>query len=325
MTRDRIAAYLAGALALTGLLATSWVEAQSYPVKPVRIVVGFSPGSATDITARLLAPKLSEAWGQPVVVENRSGAGGVVAASLVAKAAPDGYTLMLVSAAFAITAALNPNQSYDALRDFVGVAQIGATTGSLVVGPSLGVRSVKELIALAQAQPGKLFFGSAGAGSGIHMTAERFRMAAGIKAVHVPFKGQPEMLVDIMAGRIHYGAPSLGPALPLIKEGRLIALAVLDTQRSVLLPDVPAITEILPSFERDAAHGLLAPAGTPRRIVDQISRSVARAVALPDLNQKLQSIGFVPAPTSPAEYDRILRSMIVTFTRVGKEAGVQLH
>jgi len=302
---------------------TSTRSGQAYPSKPVRIVVPFSAGSATDISARMIGPRLSERWGQAVIVENRPGAGGTLAAAAVAKATPDGHTLLLISAAFAIGAVLNANLPYDPLKDFVGVTQIGFTTGVLAVAPALGVKSVKDLIALAQERPGKILFGSAGAGSGLHMTAERFRFAAGINAVHVGFKGQPEMLIEILAGRVHYGFPSLGPALPFIKDGRLLALAVVTPQRSPLLPDVPAMAEVLPGFERDATHALLAPAKTPRHIVNQISKDVARVLDLPDVKQQMQAMSFVPAPTTPEEYDRILRGLIVTFTKVARDAGLK--
>ena len=294
-----------------------------FPIKPVRIVVGFSAGSATDISARMIGPRLSEKWGQPVIVENRTGAGGTVAAAVVARATPDGHTLLLISAAFAIGAVLNANLPYDPLKDFTGVTQIGTTSGVLVVAPALGVRSVKELISLAQERPGKIFFGSAGAGSGIHMTAERFKMLTGLKTVHVGFKGQPEMLLEILAGRIHYGFPSLGTSLHFITDGRLLALAVVTTKRSPLLPDVPTMAEVLPGFERDASHALLAPAGTPRAVLNQISRDVASVLDLLEVKQQMQAMTFEPAPTSPEEYDRILRSMIDTFTKVAKAAGMR--
>jgi tripartite-type tricarboxylate transporter receptor subunit TctC len=294
-----------------------------FPAKPVRIVVGFSPGSATDITARMLGPRLSELWGQPVVVENRAGAGGTLAATVVARAAPDGYTLLLTSAAFAIAAALRTDLPYDSLKDFAGVTQVGFTSGVLTVAPSLGVKSVKELIALGKAQPDKLLFGSAGAGSGIHLTAERFRMAAGIRAVHVGFRGQPEMLIDLAAGRIHYAFPSLGPVMPFIKDGRVLAIAVVTAKRSPLLPDVPAMTEVLPTFERDASHAILAPARTPRPILNQISRDVARVMDLPEVKRQMEAMSFEPAPTTPEEYDRLLRKLIATFIEVGKATGLR--
>ena len=322
LQRAAFATLIATGIAVTA--AQGIAQAQPYyPTKPVRIVVGFSAGSATDITARMIAPRLAEKWRQPVIVENRPGAGGTLAAAMVAKATPDGHTLALISAAFAIGAVLHANLPYDPLKDFVGVAQIGASTGALTVAPALGVKSVKELIALAQERPGKIFYGSAGAGSGIHMTAERFKMLAGNKTVHVAFKGQPEMLIEIMAGRIHYGFPGLGPALGMIKDGRLVALAVVTLKRSPLLPDVPTMVEVLPGFERDASHGLLAPAGTPRRILNQISKDLAGVLDLPEVKQQMQVISFEPAPTGPEEYDRIIRSMIGIFSKVVVAAGLR--
>jgi tripartite-type tricarboxylate transporter receptor subunit TctC len=296
---------------------------QAWPTRPVRIIVAFSPGSASDIIARLLAPKLSDLWGQPVVIENRSGAGGSIAFAMAAQASPDGYTLVLVTSSFAINAILRPNVGYDPLRDFASVVQIGYPTGVLVVSPSLGVKSVKALAALAQERPGKILFGSSGAGSGIHMSAERFRMVAGIKTTHVAFKGQPEMLIEILAGRVHYGLPSLGPSLAMIRDGRLLALAVLTPKRSPLLPDVPAMIEILPAFRRDVTNAFMVPAKTPRVIVNKINKDVARVLELPDLKKQLEAIDFVPAPTTPEGFDEILRGMLVTFEEVARAAGLK--
>jgi tripartite-type tricarboxylate transporter receptor subunit TctC len=296
---------------------------QPWPTRPVRLLVGFSPGSATDITARLLAPKLGELWGQPVVVENRSGAGSSIASTIGAQATPDGYTILQISAAFAINAVLRSNSGYDPLRDFASVAQIGYSTGALVVTPTLGVKTVKELIAVANERPGKILYGSAGAGSGIHFTAERFRMSAGIKTTHVAFKGQPEMLIEILAGRVHYGIPGLGPALGMIRDGRLIALAMVTPKRSSLLPEVPALVEILPTFRRDASHALMVPAKTPRHIINKISRDAARVLEMPDVKKQMEAIDFIPAPTSPEEFDKILRGMLVTFDEVARAAGLK--
>jgi tripartite-type tricarboxylate transporter receptor subunit TctC len=289
----------------------------------VRIITGFSAGSATDISARILAPKLADLWGQPVVVENRTGAGGSIAAAMAAQATPDGYTILLISASFAITAVLRSNVGYDPLRDFASVTQIGYSTGVLTITPSLGVKSVKELIALANERPGKVLYGSAGAGSGIHMTAERFRMSAGIKATHVAFKGQPEMLIEIIAGRVHYGFPGLGPALHLIKDGRLLALAMVTPKRSPLLPDIPTMIEILPSFRRDASHALMVPAKTPRQIINKISRDAARVIDMPEVKKQMEAIDFIAAPTTPEEYDKILRAQLVTFDEVARSAGLK--
>lgn len=324
MKYARLLAVLAGAIAACVVFAPEALAAErKFPERPVRIVVPFSPGSATDITARMIGRPLSERWGQPVVIENRSGAGGTLAAASVAQATPDGHTLLLVSAAFAIGAVLNASLPYDPLKDFTGVAQIGISAGLLAVTPALGVKSVKELIAAAHERPGKILFGSAGAGSGIHMTAERFKFAAGINTTHVAFKGQPEMLIEIIAGRIHYGFPSVGPALPFIKDGRLLALAAVTPRRIPVLPDVPAMTEVLPGFERDASHALIAPAKTPRHVVNQISKDVAHVLALPEVKRQMDAMSFEPAPTTPEEYDRILRGLIKTFSKVARDAGLK--
>ena len=296
--------------------------AQTWPVRPVRLVVGFTTGGPVDISARILAPKLAELWGQPVVVENRSGAGGSIATVLVAQSTPDGYTLLLTSASLAINAVLRSNAGYDPVRDFVSVSQIGYSTSAIVVGPSLGIKSVKELIALAHERPGKILYGSAGAGSGTHMTTERFNLAAGIKGTHVAYKGQSEMVIEILAGRLHFGVPTLGVALGMIKDGRLRALAVVTPKRSPLLPDVPAVVEILPSYRRDAAHMIMAPAKTPRTIVNKISRDVARVLDMPDVKKQMDTMDFIPAASTPEELDKILRDMLVTFKEVAHAAGL---
>ena len=236
---------------------------------------------------------------------------------------PDGYTLLATSPAFAIAAALNPGLPYDPLKDFAGVSEIGYSTTALVVTPSLGVKTVKELIALAHAKPGFLLFGSAGAGSATHIGAERFRSAAGIKAQHVGFKGQPEFLIEIVAGRIHFGSAGLGPALPFLKDGRLVAIAVATPQRSQLLPDVPAAPEVLPGWGGDGSHAWLAPAATPLAIRAQIGREMARALAHAEVKERLINIGFQIAPTTPEEHEKNLRSDIAAFSRIVKESGLR--
>jgi tripartite-type tricarboxylate transporter receptor subunit TctC len=303
--------------------ATGFAHAQqkSFPNKPVRwVTVG--AGSQNDLVARIVSPKLSELWGQPIVIENRTGAGGAFAAATVAKAVPDGYTLLMLSNQFAIGAAVHKNLPYDAIRDFNAVTQIGFSTSALVVPPSLGVRSVKELVALAHAKSGQIFFATSGAGSGVHMNCERFKLAAGIKAVHVAFKSSAEAVIEVVTGRVQFSILPLGPALPFIKDGRLLALGVANPQRSPLLPDVPAIAEVLPDYQRDGSYGLLAPAGTPRAILNQISKDVARVLEFPEVKERLNAMGFVPAPSTPEEFDRAVRADIATFTRVAKLAGM---
>jgi len=294
-----------------------------FPAKPVRLVVPFAPGSQSDVLARVIGPKLSELWGQPVLVETRTGAGGTIAAALVAKATPDGHTLLITTTGFTIGAASQPSLPYDPLKDIVGVTQLGYSTSALVVAPSLGVKSVKELIALAQAKPGQVLFSSSGAGGGSHMSGERFRLAAGIKVQHVGFKGASESVLEVMAGRIHFCIQSLAAGLVLIRDGRLLALAVVTPQRSPLLPDVPAMAEVLPGYERDGSFPLLAPGGTPLTVRRQISRDVARVFELPDVKERLQGMGFMPAPTTPEEHDRILREQIKAFSRIAVEVGLK--
>ena len=296
---------------------------QPYPVKPIRLVVAFSPGGTPDTLARLIAPKIAENWKQPIVIENRTGAGGTIASAIVAKAPADGYTLLAHSNGFAITAAITPNLSYDPKKDFVGVASIGYSTTLLVVSPQLGVKSVKELIALANAQPGKVFFGSAGAGSGTHLNAERFRMAAGIKATHVAFKGQPEFLLEIVAGRVQFGVAGLGPSMAHIKEGRLIPLAVVLPKRAPTLPDVPAAPEVLQGWGRDGLSQVwLAPTGTPRSIVNRLNKEVERVLALPDVKERLQSYDFHITPITPEDMDKQLHVDIDNFRKIGLAAGL---
>ena len=303
--------------------AQSQVNAQKWPERPVRIVIGFSAGSSTDFTARVIGPKLSELWKQPVVYENRSGAGGSLANAMVAKATPDGYTLSMISASFAVNAVLSAKAPYDPVKEFAAVAQVGYSTSVLTVSSSLGIKTVKELIAMAHASPGKFFFGSTGAGSGTHMTTVRFNMAAGIKPTHVAFKGQPELLIEIVTGRVHFGIPGLGASLPMIREGKLVPLAVVTPKRAPQLPDVPAMTEVLPTFERDATHGIMAPAGTPRAVCEKISRDIARVLENPEVRKQFEAINFVPAHMPPDEYQKLILALLVNFERVAREAGLK--
>jgi tripartite-type tricarboxylate transporter receptor subunit TctC len=267
---------------------------------------------------------MSEAWGQPVVLEARPGASGTLAASIVAKTAPDGYTMLATSSAFAITAVANPGLSYDPLKDFAGVGEIGYGTTVLVVSPSLGVKTVKEFIALANTRAGKpLLFGSVGAFSSTHLNAERVKLAAGIKAQHVGFKGQSEFVIEIVADRIHFGCPGLMVALPMIRDGKLVPLVVASAQRAPQLPQVPSAPEALPAWGRDGSQTWLAPAGTPLAIRQQISREMARNLALPEVKERLQNLGFYAAPTTPEEHEKNLRADIVLFARLVKETGLK--
>jgi tripartite-type tricarboxylate transporter receptor subunit TctC len=280
-------------------------------------------GSPSDILTRTVAPRLAEMWGQPVVIENRPGAAGTIAAAILSKAAPDGYTLLLISAQFTIGAAMHTNLPYDPLKDFAGVTQIGFSTSVLPVHPTLGPKTLKEFVAYAQARPGKILFSSGGAGSSTHLNAERFNVAAGIKAVHVGYKGTPDALLEVAGGRVQYCIVGLGSAMPLIKDGKLLALAVSTPQRSPLLPDVPVIADVVPGFGRDGSHSLIAPAGTPMAIRNQIARDVARVFEQPDVREKLFAQAYHPAPTTPLEHDKILREQIIGFGEIIKRLGLK--
>lgn len=315
------------AAAATGILLVTMSGVaraqQEYPAKPIRLVIAFGPGSASDILSRLIAAKMSDAWGQPIVYENRVGAGGSLGAAIVAKAAPDGYTLLATSVSFAINAALRTDLTYDSIKGFAGVSEIGYGTGVIVASPALGVKSVADLVALSKAKPGFLLFGTAGAGSGTHMGAERFKAVTGIKAQHVAFKGQPEFIIEIMAGRIHFASTGLTVALPFIRDGKLVALVVNRPDRSPLVPDVPSVPEAAPGWGRDGAFAWLAPAGTPLAIRTKVSAAMRRALALPDIKERLDNLGFQPAPTTPEEHERNLRADIETFTKIARQIGLR--
>lgn len=317
------------AIAAAGIAAADGAQAATsepaFPSKPIRIVVPFTPGSATDIIARVVAPGLAERWGRPVVMENRPSAGGIVACTIVAEATPDGHTLLVTGSNFAGSAALYAGKlPYDPVRDFSGVTQFATTPLVLVVASSLGVKSVKELIALAGEKKGQLNFGSTGLGSGPHYGAELFNLAAGIRAVHVPYRGSPESLTDLMAGRVHFILSPVLAVSPLVKGGRLLALGVTTTYRAQALPDVPTIAEAgLTGFEYQGWYGMLAPGRTPRKIVNLLNADAGRVLDLTETRERIASQGAVAKRSTPESFDKLVRDEIVTRTRVWKAAGVK--
>ncbi len=298
--------------------------AKEYPARPVRFVVPSSSGGQIDSLARLIGQKVSESWGRPVVIENRPGAGGALDIGAVAKATPDGYTSLATAPNFIISAALQPILPYDPLKDFAGVTHLGYSTQALIVAPLLGIKSLKDLITLANSQPGKLRYSSSGAGTSNHLTSERFRLAADIKVVGVAFKGAPEALIETLGGRTHFSILPLPVVLPFLKDGRLLALAVNSVQRSPLLPDVPAFAESLPEFKKnEAGFGLLAPAKTPRGVIAKINKEVVRILESPDTRARVLDMGFVPETSTPAEHDVLVRAQIETLSKVVKIAGLR--
>ena len=297
---------------------------QQYPSKPIRRVVSTTAGSQPDTIARMIAHKMSEQWGQAVVLDNRPGAAGTIAGAAAARAAPDGYTVMYVLPNFTISTALQSNLPYDAIKDFAPIGQIGMSTNVLVSSAALGAKSIKELIALAKAQPGKLIHASSAVGSASHLTGARFNLIAGIKSVNVAFKGGPDATIELLAGRAQYHVGTMGVVLPFVKDGKLVALGVTTPQRAPVLPDVPTLGEVMPEFQRpETTHGLLAPAGTPRGIVNQLHKELVRIFELPDIKDRLHSIAFVLLPSTPEEYGGILRNQIATLSKLVVDAGLK--
>jgi tripartite-type tricarboxylate transporter receptor subunit TctC len=320
MKHSRLIATLVVAACISG------AGAAEYPSHPIRMIVPFTPGSASDMLARMIGPKLYETWGQQVVIDNRPSAGGTVAGGIVASAAPDGHTLMLTSSGFAGAAALYDKLPYDPLKDFTGVTLVAVTPLIIVVSPNLGVKSVKELIAAAQQKPGQLNFGSSGIGSGTHFGGELFKLAAKINVTHVPYRGTPEALTDTMSGRIQFFVSPVLPAMALVRGGRLLALGVTSSQRLPMIPDVPTIAEAaIPGFEYDGWYGVFAPARTPRAIVNKVSVEIGRILKLPEVQERITREGAAPKPMTPEQFDRMVRDEIVMRGKVFKAAGAKAN
>jgi tripartite-type tricarboxylate transporter receptor subunit TctC len=304
-------------------LWSSFVVADDYPTRPIRILVGLSAGSTSDILARSVGQKMNEAWGEPVLVENRPGAGGINAASAVASATPDGYTLLLVSAGHAATAAMFPKLPYDTLRDFAGVSGIVNVPSILVVSPALGVKTVKDLIVLAKSKPGALNFSSPGIGSANHLAGELFTSLAGIQAVHVPYKGTPEALTAVMSDSIQFNFSPVTNVMPLSHDGKLLALAASTGKRLTTLPGLPTVAEAgVPGYRFDPWYGMLAPAKTPKTLLDKLSGEVARIVELPDFREQMHALGAEPAPTTPEAFDALVRSEVAKFEKIVRAAHI---
>ena len=325
MERSQRTALASAAASSFTLAAAGIAHAQlHYPHKPVRLVVPATAGSQADQVARMIGQQLIESWAFPVVIDNRPGAGGTIAASIVAKAPGDGHTLLFALPNFVISAALQPALPYEPLKDFAAATHIGYSTNVLVASPATNAKSVAELIALARAQPGKLVFASGSAGSAGHLSGLRFCLAAGIKVIHVAFKGVPEATIEVLAGRAQLHLGTMGVTIPFIKDGKLVALAVTAPQRAAILPEVPALAETLPEFKRpETSQGLLAPAAVARPVLLRISLELARILDLPEIKERLQNMGYVPAPSTPDEYSKLLRTQIETLAKVTKEIGLK--
>ena len=309
-------------IAAATVFAVASATAQAaYPSKVIKIIVPFTAGSATDIMARIVGEKLTTTMGQPVVVENRPGAGGTLGASQVAKSEPDGYTLLVVSTGHVVNPALYANLNYDTLGDFVGVSPLAAVPSVLVVGASSPIKNMAELIATAKAKPGQLNFASAGVGSATHVNAEKFRAQANIQVTHIPFKGTPETIVEISAGRVDFMFTPVLSSIPSIRDNRMRALAVSTAKRSSALPDTPTVAEAgLPGFVFDFWIGMLAPAKTPKAIVNKLNAEVRNILQLPDVKDRLSKLGADPMTMSSEQFDAYIKEDFTTLGAVMKSA-----
>lgn len=311
------------ALSLVVGLLPAAAAAQAWPSRSVKMVVPFPAGGATDVVARLLAQKLTQTWGQSVIVDNRAGAGGNIGADLVAKAVPDGYTLLMTSGSI-VTA--NPymykSMPFDAARDLVAITNVASGPQVIVVYPGLPVKDLRELIAYAKANPKKLNVGSAGVGTQTHLAFENFAYSAGIDVTHVPYKGEASALTDLMGGQIQMVTPNMGAAISLIKDGKIRALAVTSRERNSQLPGVPAASEVIPGFENTGWFGLMAPAGTPREVIDRVYRDSAKILLSDDFRAKLAQQGMAPVANTPAEFAAAIREESARWAKVIRERGL---
>ena len=321
-TRRKILQLMGATLAATAM--PQLASAQQWPNKPIRAIVPFSPGSTTDVIGRIVLERLSAALGQPIVIENRGGAGGTIGSALVARAEPDGYTILVHAAAHSAAPAAYPNAPYNAGRDLSGVALFGVVPNVVVVEPSKGFKTLKDLVDVAQ--KGSLTFSSAGIGSATHWAAERLRLSAGFKALHVPYKGGPEALTDVATGRVDFMCPGVTSALPFILSGRLIPLAVSTQKRSSLLPDVPTTIEAgYPDSDYSFWNGLLVPAKTPRAVVNRLHAEIQKVLQQPGVIEKLKRQGVEPVVLSPLEFDAMIHKEIESNLAIVKAAGLKFN
>jgi tripartite-type tricarboxylate transporter receptor subunit TctC len=306
--------------------AVPFAFAQGFPNKAVKLIVPFTPGSGTDIVARAISDRLGQNLGQPVIVENRPGAGGTIGASVVAASAPDGYTLLIHSSAHTVNPHIYEKLSFDTLKDFAGITPLASLPNVLIVPPTKGIKSVKELVAAAKANPGALNYGSAGTGSATHMNAEKFRLMAGFDALHVPFKGTPEVITEIVTGRLDYFFAPLVSALSNIRDGKVLALAVGTARRSSMLPDLPTTVEAgVPGSDYTFWVGLMAPSKTPHDIVVKLNQEVVKALAAPEIKDRFAKLGAEPMPMTPEQFDAYIRDELAANAKIVKAAGIKAN
>ena len=316
---------LYAAIALPALLGGP-AQAQDYPQKPVRFIVGFSPGGGSDILARLLSDKLTESWGRPFVVDNRSGAGGTIALSLTANAAPDGYTVMMISGSQITNAVLMTKMSIDVLKAYAPVTQATSQPYILVVHPSVAAKNVKELIALAKSKPDALNYASSGTGSFAHLGMELFKVMTGTEMVHIPFKGSGAAMIDLLGGQVQLALTSAISGMPHLKTGKLRGLAVTTLKRSPVIPEFPTVAESgVPGYSVDGWYAVVLPARTPTAIVSKLNRELVRLLDTPAVVEALARDGAVPAPSTPAQLAETMRAELAKWDKVVKSAGLKIE
>ena len=311
---------------LATVAAVPFAEAQAYPAKPIRLVVPFPPGGPLDVIARTIGQKATEDWGQPVIVDNRPGAGGDIGADIVAKSAPDGYTIVMGAlSTHAVNVTLYGNLPYDPIKDFAPIGLVAITPNVLVLNPNVPATSVQELIRYAKANPGKLSFGSGSNGSAGHLAGELFKVDAGVDMVHVPYKGGAPAMQDLLAGQIQLMFDNLANSMPQVKAGKLKALAVTTAKRSSLVPDLPTLTEAgVPNFDIYTWFGLLAPAGTPKDIIAKWNAELVKILGTPEVKERLLAQGAEPAPGSPEQFAALIKSEIPKYAKIVKDSGAKV-
>ena len=314
---------IATAIPLNAACGAAIAQEPAYPTKPIRAYVGQAPGGATDIVARLVAPKMAESLGQNVIVENRTGAAGSIAAAAVSKSAPDGYTLLVISSSYAINPSLYPNLPFDPQKDLAPVSLLAEAPFVLVVHPSVPAKSVKDLIAFAKTKPGTLTYGSGGNGSSGHLAGALFESAAGVKLSHIPYKGAGQALIDVVSGQITFMFASVLSSTPHVKQNRLRALAITGTKRSGALPEVPTVAEAgVKGYSTSTWYGILAPAATPKAVIDRLSAAANKAVSAQDLRLRLLTDGAEPVGSTPAAFQKHLAAEMEKWRKVVKAARV---
>jgi tripartite-type tricarboxylate transporter receptor subunit TctC len=300
------------------------LSAQSYPTQPIKIVVGFSPGGVPDIAARIIGQHMSENWKQPVVVENKLGAGSNIAAQLVANAPSDGYTLLSISSAFAISPAIYSSMAFDPIKDFSGITLTATGPALVLISPNLKVNTMKELLEYATKNPGKVTYSSAGVGSGSHFAAELIQAKAGVELLHIPTKGIPDAITEVMSGRVDFFISPYASAINLVKSGKVRAIAITSTKRFKDLPNLPTVSESgVPGYKWEFWYGLVAPAKTPKPILQKIASEVKRILELPSVKERFDELGTTAVSSTPDQFDKLIAAEIIEFARLAKLSGIK--